>query len=59
MAEEGLQTTANELIHIGKPIPFDSDEFIGQLGELMLASYGNDKEIKKKVSEIVTTYKCC
>ena len=59
MAEEGLQTTANKLIHIGHPIPFDGDEFIKQLQELMILSYGNAEDIKKKVSEIVTTYKCC
>lgn len=26
MAEEGLTKTDNDLIHIGKPIPFDTDE---------------------------------
>ncbi len=25
MAEEGLTKTDNDLIHIGKPIPFDTD----------------------------------
>ena len=59
MAEEGLKTTPNKLIHIGSPIPFDGDEFIHQLEELMVAAYGNDVDIKRKVSEIVTTYKCC
>ena len=28
MAEEGLKTTPNHLIHIGMPIAFDNDEFI-------------------------------
>ena len=59
MAEEGLKTTANKLIFIGCPIPFDSDEFLKELQKLMIVAYGNDEDIKKKVSEIVTTYKCC
>ena len=33
MAEEGLRTTDNQLIHIGCPIPFDADLFLEQLGE--------------------------
>ena len=39
MAEEGLERTENELIHIGKPIPFDTKEFLGQLEELAMAIY--------------------
>ena len=31
MDEEGLQSTDNELIHIGKPIDFDEELFIHQL----------------------------
>ena len=34
MDEEGLQSTDNELIHIGKPIDFDEELFIHQLEEL-------------------------
>ncbi len=34
MSEEGLQSTENELIHIGKPIEFDEDQFRHQLEEL-------------------------
>ena len=37
MAEEGLERTENELIHICKPIPFDTKEFLGQLEELAMA----------------------
>ena len=36
MAEEGLKKTRNELIHIGCPIPFDIEEFLGELDELMV-----------------------
>ena len=39
MAEEGLQKTENDLIHIGKPIPFDTTVFLKQLEELAKASY--------------------
>ena len=44
MAEEGLQKTQNDLIHIGNPIPFDVDSFLVQLRELMFASYDNDED---------------
>ncbi len=57
MEEEGLQTTANKLIHIGSPIKFDTDLFQKQLGELMLAAYENVETITEKVREMVPTYK--
>ena len=58
MAEEGLKKTPNNLIHIGCPIPFDTDEFLGQLEELTATAYRNDEEgIRKMVEKIVTTYK--
>ena len=56
MAEEGLERTENELIHIGKPIPFDTKEFLGQLEELAMASYENSEEIVKMVEGVVTTF---
>ena len=34
MAEEGLQETSNKLIHIGKPIVMDDEEFCHQLDRL-------------------------
>ena len=57
MAEEGLQKTENELIHIGKPIPFEVDEFLSQLDQLMLASYSNKRDVREYISRIVKTYK--
>ena len=39
MAEEGLTKTENELIHIGKPIPFDTELFLKQLEELAVVRY--------------------
>ena len=57
MAEEGLKKTANDLIHIGEPIPFDVDQFLIQLRELMNLSYSNSKAIKAQVAKMVSTYK--
>jgi FlaA1/EpsC-like NDP-sugar epimerase len=57
MAEEGMQKTPNDLIHIGSPIPMDSEKFLGQLRGLMEAAYENDETICKAVSELVPTYR--
>ena len=57
MDEEGLEKTANELIHIGKPLDFDTDTFLMNLTKLMEMAYDNDPDIRKKVAEMVTTYK--
>jgi len=57
MAEEGLQKTPNDLIHIGTPIPMDSEKFLGKLRGLMEAAYENDETICKAVSELVPTYR--
>ena len=56
MAEEGLKKTGNELIHIGCPIPFDEDEFLTKLAELMEAAYHNRKDIRDAVAAMVNTY---
>lgn len=56
MAEEGLKNTPNRLIHIGCPIPFDMDEFLGQLNGLMVACYKNKENIRELVEAIVPTY---
>lgn len=56
MAEEGLMKTDNDLIHIGKPIPFDVKEFLHRLEVLADASYANDAEICHMVEKIVPTY---
>ena len=34
MKEEGMQETANKLIHIGKPIQMDEEKFLKQLEEI-------------------------
>ena len=57
MSEEGLRTTPNRLIHIGSPIPFDTDEFLQQMQILMAASYdGQEDAIRDLVANVVTTY---
>ena len=56
MDEEGLQSTDNELIHIGKPIDFDEELFIHQLEELDELSRMDSPKIKEKVMEVVPTY---
>ena len=57
MAEEGMKTTPNQLIHIGSPLFFETDVFLGQLKELMNASYEDDAEIMKMVARMVPTYR--
>ena len=56
MDEEGLGKTPNSLIHIGCPIPFDTDKFLVDLAKLMHAAYENDDNIVSMVAEIVSTY---
>lgn len=56
MAEEGLKKTQNDLIHIGCPIPFDIDVFLGQLEELMDAAYKNKEDIRDILKNVVSTY---
>lgn len=56
MSEEGLKSTDNELIHIGRPIVFDHDEFKRQLDELDEISRERPGEVKQIVKQIVPTY---
>ncbi len=56
MAEEGLKKTKNKLIHIGCPIPFDIEEFLEQLDQLLEAAYKNKEDIRDRVEKVVTTY---
>lgn len=56
MAEEGMKETANKLIHIGKPIEIDEDQFFIQLKRLKEASKDESKDIRALIKEIVPTY---
>ena len=58
MNEEGLQETQNKLIHIGKPIEMDDEQFLLQLTRLEAACIAESPEIKQIVAEIVPTYRC-
>jgi len=56
MKEEGLQSTDNQLIHIGKPIEMDDELFKKQLQRLEAAYRSEAADIKDIVAEIVPTY---
>ena len=57
MNEEGLESTENSLIHIGKPIEMDDEWFRVKLRQLDEASYREDGNMKDIVAEIVPTYR--
>ena len=56
MDEEGMKSTPNKLIHIGKPIRMNYEKFMNDLDELIKASYKNNGDIKDMVAKIVPTY---
>ena len=56
MDEEGLQDTANHMIHIGKPIDMDYKVFENQLEKLRVSCAMDDSNIRAQVKKIVPTY---
>lgn len=56
MDEEGLQDTANKMIHIGKPIELDEMKFFAQLKALKEESKNESADIRQLIKEIVPTY---
>ena len=56
MDEEGMQDTENKLIHIGKPIKLDEDQFLEQLEHLKEYVLEEPEDIRKWVQEIVPNY---
>ena len=56
MDEEGLQSTANKMIHIGKPIEIDEMTFFKQLKNLKEESKNESADIRYLIKEIVPTY---
>ena len=56
MNEEGLTDTENKLIHIGKPIEIDEDNFFRQLKALKEATIMEADDVRQMVQEIVPTY---
>ncbi len=57
MDEEGLKSTSNELIHIGKPLEMDDIRFAQQLVELEKACAQNSQMVFDMVERIVPNYK--
>ncbi len=58
MAEEGLQDTENDLIHIGKPIEIvDEELFFQKLAALKEACSRNEEDIRVLVKGLVPTYR--
>ena len=57
MEEEGLRSTASQLIHIGKPIEMDDARFKEQLEQLEAAQWLEDSHVKELVAQIVPTYR--
>lgn len=56
MNEEGLRSTANNLIHIGKPLEINDTELAQQLVQLEAACEENADNIREMVEKIVPTY---
>ncbi|MCR4777584.1 MAG: polysaccharide biosynthesis protein, partial [Lachnospiraceae bacterium] len=58
MAEEGMKDTANKLIHIGKPIEMDEDNFFEKLTELkeFVEKEPDGESVRKCIKELVPTY---
>ena len=56
MAEEGLESTPNDLIFIGQPIDIDRDEFLGKLDKLIAIAETNSDNIKHEIEKICDTY---
>ena len=56
MKEEGMQDTANKLIHVGRPIEFNEEEFFTELEKLKNIKEDDPLTIKKEMMNIVKTY---
>jgi hypothetical protein len=56
MKEEGLQETDNKLIHIGKPIEFDKENFFNNLEKLKEEAYSETGNIRESLKKVVVTY---
>ena len=56
MKEEGLQETDNKLIHIGKPIEFDKENFFDNLEKLKNQAYAENGNIRDLLRSVVGTY---
>ncbi|MBQ9334867.1 MAG: polysaccharide biosynthesis protein [Lachnospiraceae bacterium] len=56
MDEEGMQETANSMIHIGRPLEINDETFFEELRQLRESSEVEDQDIRPLVKAIVPTY---
>lgn len=56
MDEEGMQDTANKMIHIGKPIEMDYEHFYNQLEGLRKIADDSSSDIRRELQKVVVTY---
>jgi FlaA1/EpsC-like NDP-sugar epimerase len=56
MAEEGMRTTPNHLIHIAQPMSYDEYDLLRQLELLMEAAYDGREDIRDLMEQVVPTY---
>ena len=54
--EEGIQETDNKLIHIGKQIEFDKENFFDKLEKLKEEAYSETGNIRESLKKVVDTY---
>ena len=51
-----MQKTPNNLIFIGKPVPFDVNDFFEKLVDLKKTAYEDDPAMKKVVKALIPSY---
>lgn len=56
MAEEGLGQTPNAHIHVGAPLPFDTEGFLAELTELIAAARRDCPDIRERIKKILPAY---
>ncbi len=56
MGEEGLSSTQNKQIFVGKPIAMDQDAFLEDLEKLRLALEDENTDVRAEICKLVPTY---
>ena len=56
MAEEGMKSTANHRIHIGRPIEFDEEEFLRTLDRLKEQMQDDKNDLRPLIRVLVPTF---
>jgi FlaA1/EpsC-like NDP-sugar epimerase len=56
MEEEGMKSTDNKKISIGKPLDIDEDNLLKKIEELYVEAYNETDRMKELVHELVPTY---